>query len=77
MCVQYMPTIGDMYTKDIEVAGAPRHIEIDDTAGQVKIRAPAAWRPPHTPARARASDTHAAPGDPRPAPHACRRHTQT
>eukprot|EP00158_Paraphelidium_tribonemae_P010097 Partr_v1_DN3314_c0_g1_i1_m60521 putative member of RAS oncogene family len=31
---QYMPTIGDMYTKDIEVDGAPRHIEIDDTAGQ-------------------------------------------
>jgi hypothetical protein len=23
-----------MYTKDIEVRGAPRHIEIDDTAGQ-------------------------------------------
>ena len=31
---QYMPTIGDMYTKDMEVLGAPRHIEIDDTAGQ-------------------------------------------
>jgi Ras-related protein Rap-2C len=31
---QYMPTIGDMYTKDVEVRGAPRHIEIDDTAGQ-------------------------------------------
>jgi Ras-related protein Rap-2C len=31
---QYMPTIGDMYTKDVEVFGAPRHIEIDDTAGQ-------------------------------------------
>lgn len=31
---QYMPTIGDMYTKDVEVNGAPRHIEIDDTAGQ-------------------------------------------
>ena len=29
-----MPTIGDMYTKDVEVFGAPRHIEIDDTAGQ-------------------------------------------
>ena len=29
-----MPTIGDMYTKDVEVSGAPRHIEIDDTAGQ-------------------------------------------
>jgi hypothetical protein len=29
-----MPTIGDMYTKDVEVHGAPRHIEIDDTAGQ-------------------------------------------
>lgn len=29
-----MPTIGDMYTKDVEVLGAPRHIEIDDTAGQ-------------------------------------------
>lgn len=36
---QYMPTIGDMYTKDMEVLGAPRHIEIDDTAGQVR-RAP-------------------------------------
>jgi hypothetical protein len=36
-CLQYMPTIGDMYTKDIEVDGAPRHIEIDDTAGQVGI----------------------------------------
>ncbi len=33
-----MPTIGDMYTKDIEVLGAPRHIEIDDTAGQVCIQ---------------------------------------
>jgi small GTP-binding protein len=31
---QYMPTIGDMYTKDVEVSGAPRHVEIDDTAGQ-------------------------------------------
>lgn len=31
---KYMPTIGDMYTKDMEVHGAPRHIEIDDTAGQ-------------------------------------------
>lgn len=31
---KYMPTIGDMYTKDVEVNGAPRHIEIDDTAGQ-------------------------------------------
>lgn len=31
---QYMPTIGDMYTKDVEVNGAPRHVEIDDTAGQ-------------------------------------------
>ena len=30
----YMPTIGDMYTKDVEVLGAPRHVEIDDTAGQ-------------------------------------------
>lgn len=29
-----MPTIGDMYTKDVEVSGAPRHVEIDDTAGQ-------------------------------------------
>lgn len=29
-----MPTIGDMYTKDVEVGGAPRHVEIDDTAGQ-------------------------------------------
>lgn len=29
-----MPTIGDMYTKDVEVNGAPRHVEIDDTAGQ-------------------------------------------
>lgn len=29
-----MPTIGDMYTKDMEALGAPRHIEIDDTAGQ-------------------------------------------
>lgn len=29
-----MPTIGDMYTKDVECLGAPRHIEIDDTAGQ-------------------------------------------
>ena len=34
--LQYMPTIGDMYTKDVEVFGAPRHIEIDDTAGQVR-----------------------------------------
>jgi hypothetical protein len=33
--VQYMPTIGDMYTKDMEVDNAPRHVEIDDTAGQV------------------------------------------
>lgn len=31
---QYAPTIGDMYTKDIELDGAPRHLEIDDTAGQ-------------------------------------------
>lgn len=31
-----MPTIGDMYTKDIEVEGLPRHVEIDDTAGQVR-----------------------------------------
>ena len=29
-----MPTIGDMYVKDIEVDGMPKHIEIDDTAGQ-------------------------------------------
>jgi small GTP-binding protein len=29
-----MPTIGDMYTKDVEVNYAPRHVEIDDTAGQ-------------------------------------------
>ena len=34
LCEQYMPTIGDMYTKDVEVNGAPRHVEIDDTAGQ-------------------------------------------
>lgn len=34
--LQYMPTIGDMYTKDVECLGAPRHIEIDDTAGQVR-----------------------------------------
>jgi hypothetical protein len=34
---QYLPTIGDMYTKDVEVAGAPRHIQIDDTAGQVRV----------------------------------------
>ena len=34
--LQYMPTIGDMYTKDVEVNGAPRHVEIDDTAGQVR-----------------------------------------
>jgi GTPase SAR1 family protein len=33
-----MPTIGDMYTKDLEVDGAPRHVEIDDTAGQVSRR---------------------------------------
>ena len=32
--LQYMPTIGDMYVKDIEVDGMPKHIEIDDTAGQ-------------------------------------------
>lgn len=32
--MQYAPTIGDMYTKDIELDGAPRHLEIDDTAGQ-------------------------------------------
>jgi small GTP-binding protein len=31
---QYLPTIGDMYTKDVEVNGAPRHVQIDDTAGQ-------------------------------------------
>eukprot|EP01138_Halocafeteria_seosinensis_P005839 gb/GECG01005968.1/.p1 GENE.gb/GECG01005968.1/~~gb/GECG01005968.1/.p1 ORF type:complete len:209 (+),score=39.10 gb/GECG01005968.1/:1-627(+) len=31
---QYLPTVGDMYTKDVEVNGAPRHIQIDDTAGQ-------------------------------------------
>ena len=29
-----MPTIGDMYTKDVEVGGQPKHVEIDDTAGQ-------------------------------------------
>ena len=33
--MQYSPTIGDVYTKDVEVNGAPRHITIDDTAGQV------------------------------------------
>lgn len=32
---EYMPTIGDMYTKDLEVGGQPKHVEIDDTAGQV------------------------------------------
>lgn len=32
-----MPTIGDMYTKDMEIDGAPRHVEIDDTAGQVSL----------------------------------------
>ncbi len=32
--LQYSPTIGDVYTKDVEVNGAPRHITIDDTAGQ-------------------------------------------
>ena len=37
---QYMPTIGDMYTKDVEVNGAPRHVEIDDTAGQVRPSPP-------------------------------------
>jgi small GTP-binding protein len=31
---QYAPTIGDMFTKDIELDGVPRHLEIDDTAGQ-------------------------------------------
>lgn len=31
---QYLPTIGDMYTSDVEVNGAPRHIQLDDTAGQ-------------------------------------------
>ena len=36
--LQYLPTVGDMYTKDVEVNGAPRHIEIDDTAGQVAFR---------------------------------------
>ena len=34
---EYMPTIGDMYTKDLEVGGQPKHIEIDDTAGQVSV----------------------------------------
>ena len=34
----YMPTIGDMYTKDLEVDGQPKHVEIDDTAGQVRLR---------------------------------------
>ncbi len=29
-----MPTIGDLYTKDIEIKGMPKHVEIDDTAGQ-------------------------------------------
>ena len=32
----YMPTIGDMYTVDEESPYGPRHIEIDDTAGQVR-----------------------------------------
>jgi len=31
---QYQPTVGDLYTKDVEVNGMPRHLEIDDTAGQ-------------------------------------------
>jgi len=31
---QYLPTIGDMYTKDVEVNGTPKTIKIDDTAGQ-------------------------------------------
>ena len=26
-----------MYTKDVEVNGHPRHIQIDDTAGQVRL----------------------------------------
>ena len=34
---EYMPTIGDMYTKDLEVGGQPKHVEIDDTAGQVRL----------------------------------------
>jgi hypothetical protein len=32
----YMPTIGDMYTTDVESPMGPRHCEIDDTAGQVR-----------------------------------------
>ena len=35
----YMPTIGDMYTTDEESPYGPRHVEIDDTAGQVRTRA--------------------------------------
>ena len=33
----YMPTIGDMYTTDEESPYGPRHVEIDDTAGQVRL----------------------------------------
>jgi GTPase SAR1 family protein len=82
--LQYMPTIGDMYTKDIEVDGAPRHIEIDDTAGQVRRRgrrlrrvvaggqtcASGAWH-----GCANTALTASPPA--RPLPRARRRHTQT
>eukprot|EP00929_Paragymnodinium_shiwhaense_P008437 TRINITY_DN112396_c0_g1_i1.p1 TRINITY_DN112396_c0_g1~~TRINITY_DN112396_c0_g1_i1.p1 ORF type:complete len:217 (+),score=23.89 TRINITY_DN112396_c0_g1_i1:90-653(+) len=34
----YAPTVGDAYTKDVEIGGAPRHVVIDDTAGQEAYR---------------------------------------
>ena len=51
---EYMPTIGDMFTKDVEVMGQPRHVQIDDTAGQVRrallpASRPRDARPPLTP----------------------------
>jgi GTPase SAR1 family protein len=44
LSVQYLPTIGDMHTKDVEVNGHPRHIQIDDTAGQVRAAPTAFWQ---------------------------------
>jgi hypothetical protein len=49
----YMPTIGDMFTKDVEVLGQPRHVEIDDTAGQVRPGHPPS-APPLPPIRGEA-----------------------
>ncbi len=80
----YMPTIGDMYTTDVESPMGPRHCEIDDTAGQVRRFATRGALPPVRPVTQHAALTRPPPPSPplspAPPPHLLarrRRRTRT